>query len=266
MVSQGPLVFLRINDHRPGDRLRVSKERLRGFVEACASIREGEYIASLELVLNGKVVKRLKGGPRVLRMEDTIDLPPETGWILARCETLPIPVGPNAPGGATVAGSGDREERGTVVRRAWTNPIWLDSPARIQPPQQHKAKVVLRVRDRRTGRPVTARVEVSAPGRESARHEAAGGRCEFPLSLTGRVRVSAPGYRTFEESAYELTGGAARAQALAKGGETGRELVRPGTFSGLAFALSRVEREIGLEREDGGPTGNEKVDDSPPVE
>ncbi len=77
-VSNGPILFLRVNDHDPGATIHL--EKLDATVRVQAEAQSQLPIQSLEILMNGKVVAETS--------KDTleIDLPiAEGGWLAARC-------------------------------------------------------------------------------------------------------------------------------------------------------------------------------------
>jgi hypothetical protein len=83
-VTNGPLIFLRVNERGPGGvvDLREPSDAVRGRVEVCGLAP----FKRVELVANGAVVASAEatGSPATARLEAELSLP-KGGWLAARC-------------------------------------------------------------------------------------------------------------------------------------------------------------------------------------
>jgi hypothetical protein len=105
-VTTGPLVFLTVNGHIPGDTVDVARgSRLEIRAEAYGTAGQVP-LRSLEIVGHGKVIGRAAGGSPE-RMSAALDLPAEHGiWIAARCDAGAGQVAHTTPVYVTVGGGG----------------------------------------------------------------------------------------------------------------------------------------------------------------
>ncbi|WP_323845935.1 CehA/McbA family metallohydrolase [Microbulbifer magnicolonia] len=102
-VSNGPLLGLKVNGQLPGHGVQLNKP---GKVKVATALRSLVPIADLELVFNGKVIKRLPAGQRA-DWDGDIEIP-GSGWLLLRAAGAPHPWVQD------------------LYPYATTNPVWLD--------------------------------------------------------------------------------------------------------------------------------------------
>ena len=129
-VTNAPLLGLKVNDVGPGDTVRLNPGQRRVHVEA--AVRSIVPLSDIELVFNGKVLKRLRGDRtgQVLDFDGDVAIP-GSGWMLLRAtNTTPQ----------------------TLVQDIYpygtTNPVWIDAGT-PPPPATEDARYFMRWIDRR---------------------------------------------------------------------------------------------------------------------
>lgn len=100
-VTNGPLLRFTVDDHPPGDTVRVDATRP---VRLMATASAREPIDRIEIIANGHVVRQESGG----RLEAELDVP-GTSWLAARC----------------YLSTGESETTGATVRLAHSSPVYL---------------------------------------------------------------------------------------------------------------------------------------------
>lgn len=85
-VSSGPLLFLQVEDHSPGEEITLPAGG--GTLEVRAEARSFVPFHDLEIVLNGRVVasRRASSGTRELVLKESIKVG-GPGWLAARCSS-----------------------------------------------------------------------------------------------------------------------------------------------------------------------------------
>jgi hypothetical protein len=128
-VTNAPLLGLKVNDVGPGDTVRLNTGQRRVYVEA--AVRSIVPLSDIELVFNGKVLKRLRGDRtgQVLDFDGDVAIP-GSGWMLLRAtNTTPQ----------------------TLVQDIYpygtTNPVWIDTGT-PPPPATEDARYFVRWIDR----------------------------------------------------------------------------------------------------------------------
>jgi hypothetical protein len=182
-VTSGPLLSMEIGGHRVGDVIPLHQPSdFQVQLRAWPSGFIGEHLTRVELIRNGKTLKRfaVTGAAREFRASFSIH-EAGTAWYIARC-----------------FGSND-------LQVAITNPIYFEGDA-YRAPQPTLAHVTGTVTDRATGKPLDGEYEViRMVGLEPdslSKHEFQRGRFTIEIPGTARLRVQAPGYRPMTESVF----------------------------------------------------------------
>lgn len=171
MCSTGPFTFLRVDDGGPGSVLKGDGKPRTVIFEAYSSTERDGEITALELVRNGKTIRREPGQGRSFIAAKTVIPENETAWYIARARAGP---------------------RGEAV--AWTSPVYFEGPG-YAPPVPVATLVRGRVTDARTGKPLKATVSARLLGRETASAESdpVTGKYVIKCSPAALLTASAPG-------------------------------------------------------------------------
>ncbi|MFP6900522.1 MAG: CehA/McbA family metallohydrolase, partial [Opitutales bacterium] len=87
-ITTGPMLFAKVNDQWPGAKLKFGKDG--GELKVTGEVISENRITCMEIIMNGKPVKLLRGGRRTKegahRLSFATTLPMKTsGWICIRC-------------------------------------------------------------------------------------------------------------------------------------------------------------------------------------
>ncbi len=182
-VTTGPLLLLELGNYQIGDVIPGSTPiRLAGKVKAWAAGTVGSYLRRVEVIRNGELVKRFEiSSPRTEFSTEFEVSEAKTAWYVVRC-----------------IGSGAGEE-------AITNPIYFEMPD-YHAPTPTLARVVGRVTDKDTGRPLGGTCEViqmvgKTPVKQSERQVREG---HFVAEVPGTARlcIRVPGYLPMMKSIF----------------------------------------------------------------
>lgn len=232
MVSFGPAVFAEILERGkgPGERVPADGRPLTLVLRAFASMTVGARLEAVEIVRNGQVVHREQCAEGLTQLQD-----------------FRYPLTERQDAWYVVRASERVGKDGARQRRAWTNPLYFDTPGRTPP-----APAVTRLRGtlrRAGGTPLSGTLVVLEPGQE--RREArigADGCFDVKLSAAGAAIFVAPGCepvvrRPFESPRVQKALGALVAE---RNGTLREQLARRATFGLWRLLLSEWDGDVEL--------------------
>jgi hypothetical protein len=232
-VSFGPAVFAKVaaREKGPGQRLAADGTPFVLRIRAFAAPDVEATLEGVEILRNGQVVQaeRCATGLTELHQLDVALTENQDAWYVVRCT--------------------ERVTKPSVrFRRAWTNPIYFDTPGRLRPaPARSRVRGVLR---NAAGQPLAGSVTILEPGREQ-REAAIGvdGRFAADLLSAGTLVFAAPGYeplarKPFEDARVQRALGAIHAE---RGGSTRRQLARREVFSAWRVLLADLSGDVVLQ-------------------
>ncbi|MFW5857148.1 MAG: hypothetical protein ACOCX4_04640 [Planctomycetota bacterium] len=229
VAGTGPLLRVRIGGAPPGGVLRAGTRRYNVAIDAYSSSAHQDAIDVVEVLHNGRAVKRYAAGPgeQRLRIEDTLEFA-EPGWCVVAC-------------------------RGTdPARFAVASPLWLDAPGAPRPPAP--AVVRLRVRAERGATAAAARVEIWNAGALLGRHAVPAAGRTFPVPATATaILLDAAGHPVMARTVYEASGAAEYTDRLAAlpPDELRARLLDDETYARMRFLLREVTMVFPVENGDG---------------
>ncbi len=188
IVANGPYINLRLDEVGPGTILPPRARPRRVFAEALAGSAPEDDIEAVELIYNGRTVRRWEGDQSQKSLQAELELAfPDPGWVVARYRS-------RAPGFWAV-----------------TNPIYLQG---VAPAAPISAQATVSLRDAATGRPLAGVVEAFNLGQLIERIEIGANATRLALPATASLRLTAAGYQPREYRLYEDCGGRAALEAL----------------------------------------------------
>lgn len=232
MVSFGPVVFADVTERArgPGDRLPADGRQLSIRVRGFSSLTPGASLEGFDIIRNGEVILHEKCEQGMTELYDfrfPLTEKRDAWYVVRMTEVLHKP--------------------NVSRRRAWTNPIYFDTPSRPKPePARTRVHGTLR---RAGGAPLAGSISVIEPG-EPDREYPIGldGRFDLHLRSCGTLVFGAPGFdpvawKPIQHPNVQRALGAIQTE---RGGLMRRQLVRPTLFSEWRYLLAELSTDIEL--------------------
>ncbi len=222
IVSNGPFINLAIDGRGIGSVVQTSTNMRNITVEARASSFADDNIRRIELIYNGKVIRRIRGNSvqKIMQIQ-TKNIFTEPGWIIARYYSS--------------------------VDRLWaiTNPVYVKSPGLVSP-RAVSAHVSLSLYDHDTGKRIPGMVEIYNMGTCLQKSCINNDPLSLNIPATARLKVYSKGYCTRELSIYKDGGPADFMSTLARGNKIRTAMLSWKTFDKLRMILRKINLNVRL--------------------
>ncbi|MBN2712030.1 MAG: CehA/McbA family metallohydrolase [Planctomycetes bacterium] len=224
IVSNGPFIDFSIDGCKPGGVTHPSRDPKAVFVNVLSGIERTDSIAEVELVYNGKVVKKWKGGKlqKSLAMRH-VQAFTDVGWAIARYRSM------------------------NSDYWAFTNPIYFTTNG-YTPPEPIMARINISLHDALAGKALAGTVKVYNLGVciETIEVGAEGGTIEVPP--TARLVVACEGYDNLDFNVYADGGARAMLDSLAKENKLRPALLNEAAYGKMRELLRNIEFKAGMVR------------------